>query len=85
MPRYRWGDLIPPSKLEIRLSTPKKYGWDFWKFFSKKYDESTPKYGGNTAEKFPAVLSRTFTPPLEKKVSARMPRTTLAIAHSQQD
>ena len=39
-----WANLVKiPQKLEIRLSTPKKYGWDFWKFFSKKYDESTPK------------------------------------------
>ena len=78
-PGYGWEDLLPPSKLEIRLGTPKKYAWDFWRFLAIFFQKSThghPYYSWKflrpplkNFQMYPAVP---FSPHLQNFVSTCM-------------
>ena len=78
---YAWEDLLPPSKLEIRLDTPKRYAWDFWRFLAIFFQKGTHGYPYfswkflspplTNFQMYPAVP---FSPPLENFVSTSMPK-----------
>ena len=78
-PGYGWEDLLPPSKLEIRLDTPKRYAWDFWRFLAIFFQKGThghPYYSWKflrpplkNFQMYPAVP---FSPPRENFVSTCM-------------
>ena len=89
MPGYGWEDLLPPSKLEIRLGTPKKYAQGFWPFLSIFFQKSThghPYYSWKflrpplkNFQMYPAVP---FSPHLEDFVSTSMIRTQKILSRS---